>query len=198
MRRTFAIGLAALALLAFSPSPASANLTWNFSYSGYSSYYGNMDFSGQLITTDTAVPLTGTGWGGDVTTLTGYEILGISGVRNGVAVTGVVNNGNFPGATLSYTLGAFYDNALITGSPHQLDFYGLVYSVGNDWYNVYSNNSPTGGGFSETTDGDWHVGSLSSLTITPVPEPTTLVTGALLLLPIGVSTLRMLRKSRAA
>ncbi len=32
----------------------------------------------------------------------------------------------------------------------------------------------------------------------PVPEPTTMIAGALLLLPFGVSTLRVLRKSRKA
>ena len=30
--------------------------------------------------------------------------------------------------------------------------------------------------------------------VTPVPEPTTLIAGALLLLPFGASTLRILRK----
>ncbi len=35
-------------------------------------------------------------------------------------------------------------------------------------------------------------------TSTPVPEPTTMVAGALLLLPFGASTLRFLRKNRAA
>jgi hypothetical protein len=34
--------------------------------------------------------------------------------------------------------------------------------------------------------------------VTPVPEPTTMIAGALLLLPFGASTLRILRKSRAA
>ena len=33
---------------------------------------------------------------------------------------------------------------------------------------------------------------------TPVPEPTTMIAGALLLLPFGASTLRILRKNRAA
>jgi hypothetical protein len=33
---------------------------------------------------------------------------------------------------------------------------------------------------------------------TPVPEPTTIIAGALLLLPFGASTLRILRKNRAA
>jgi len=32
----------------------------------------------------------------------------------------------------------------------------------------------------------------------PVPEPTTLIAGALLLLPFGASTLRMLRRNRTA
>ena len=34
--------------------------------------------------------------------------------------------------------------------------------------------------------------------VTPVPEPATMVAGALLLLPFGASTLRMLRKNRSA
>jgi hypothetical protein len=34
--------------------------------------------------------------------------------------------------------------------------------------------------------------------VTPVPEPTTMVAGAMLLLPFGASTLRILRKSRTA
>jgi hypothetical protein len=32
--------------------------------------------------------------------------------------------------------------------------------------------------------------------LAPVPEPTTLIAGALLLLPFGASTLRIVRKSR--
>jgi len=38
----------------------------------------------------------------------------------------------------------------------------------------------------------------SALVAVPVPEPTTIVAGALLLLPFGASTLRVLRKSRSA
>jgi len=41
-------------------------------------------------------------------------------------------------------------------------------------------------------------GLLVSGTFTPVPEPTTVVAGAMLLLPFGMSTLRMFRKSRMA
>jgi hypothetical protein len=36
------------------------------------------------------------------------------------------------------------------------------------------------------------------LTATPVPEPTTMIAGALLLLPFGASTLRRMRKTRTA
>jgi hypothetical protein len=54
--------------------------------------------------------------------------------------------------------------------------------------------------------GDWNNGTdtipasanIDSITISSVPEPTTMIAGALLLLPFGASTLRILRKSRAA
>ena len=42
------------------------------------------------------------------------------------------------------------------------------------------------------------VGREFNTEFTPVPEPTTIVAGAMLLLPFGMSTLRMLRKSRTA
>jgi hypothetical protein len=40
--------------------------------------------------------------------------------------------------------------------------------------------------------------NIESITVTSVPEATTMIAGALLLLPFGVSTLRILRKTRAA
>jgi hypothetical protein len=54
--------------------------------------------------------------------------------------------------------------------------------------------------------GDWDNGALiipasaniESITLFPVPEPTTMIAGALLLLPFGASTLRLLRKTRTA
>ena len=53
--------------------------------------------------------------------------------------------------------------------------------------------------------GDWDNGvatipasaNIDSITLFPVPEPTTMIAGALLLLPFGASTLRILRKSHA-
>jgi hypothetical protein len=54
--------------------------------------------------------------------------------------------------------------------------------------------------------GDWDNGgatipasaNIESITLFPVPEPTTMIAGALLLLPFGASTLRMLRKKQTA
>lgn len=58
------------------------------------------------------------------------------------------------------------------------------------------------GGFSDDLQGtgpeNFEVSGVMILTATPIPEPTTMVAGALLLLPFGVSTLRMLRKNRTA
>ena len=39
--------------------------------------------------------------------------------------------------------------------------------------------------------------NIESITISSVPEPTTMIAGALLLLPLGASTLRIMRKNRA-
>ena len=54
--------------------------------------------------------------------------------------------------------------------------------------------------------GEWDNGSdvipatanIDSITISSVPEPTTMIAGALLLLPFGASTIRILRKNRTA
>jgi hypothetical protein len=43
-----------------------------------------------------------------------------------------------------------------------------------------------------------NIDSITVPGVAPVPEPTTMIAGALLLLPFGASTLRILRKSRAA
>ena len=39
---------------------------------------------------------------------------------------------------------------------------------------------------------------INSITVSAVPEPTTMIAGALLLLPFGASTIRLLRKTRTA
>jgi hypothetical protein len=55
------------------------------------------------------------------------------------------------------------------------------------------------GTWSPTDDGSWDKPSDVNVQVfgTPVPEPTTMIAGALLLLPFGASTLRILRKRTA-
>jgi len=56
---------------------------------------------------------------------------------------------------------------------------------------AYAYIGDTGGPSSGSVD-------INSITVSPVPEPTTMIAGALLLLPIGLSTLRKFRKNRTA
>jgi hypothetical protein len=60
-------------------------------------------------------------------------------------------------------------------------------------------NTGTGAG-TEGYPAGWDAASDANVQVfgTPVPEPTTMIAGALLLLPFGASTLRILRKNRAA
>ena len=54
--------------------------------------------------------------------------------------------------------------------------------------------------FEDSANGDYDYNDLvvEVSGVTPVPEPTTMIAGALLLLPLGASTLRVLRKNRVA
>jgi len=52
--------------------------------------------------------------------------------------------------------------------------------------------------FMDTSGFDSNAGWIDNVGVSAVPEPTTVVAGAMLLLPFGISTLRMLRKSRTA
>lgn len=78
-----------------------------------------------------------------------------------------------------YATGGVGADPLIT-----YDYYLYDYNPGFDLANV---PYPTG-----------IFGPNFQFSATPVPEPTTMVAGAMLLLPFGMSTLRMLRKSRTA
>ena len=52
--------------------------------------------------------------------------------------------------------------------------------------------------FSWGTTGSAFIDDVNLVNLTPVPEPTTMIAGALLLLPIALSTLRGLRRKRTA
>src|ERR1039458_4069384 len=56
---------------------------------------------------------------------------------------------------------------------------------------AYAYIGDTGGPSSGSVD-------INSITVSPVPEPTTMIAGALLLLPFGASTIRKFRKNRTA
>jgi hypothetical protein len=186
--KTPTIGLAAVALLALSTSPVSASL-YDFSFSG-----SGVSASGTLTTTGPLTLLTGsevTGWG-----LYGYDITSMTGQVNGSPISGIVPNGSFPSTTQDQNV--LIDDALIV-TPYGLDVNGLDFYVGSTDYILSANNIPTGGGYSNWLLPYNGSGVGVDLTIiTPVPEPTTMVAGALLLLPFGASTLRILRKSRTA
>jgi hypothetical protein len=53
-------------------------------------------------------------------------------------------------------------------------------------------------GFEDGTDMDYNDLVVEVSSVAPVPEPTTMIAGALALLPVGASTVRMLRKRHAA
>ena len=86
-------------------------------------------------------------------------------------------------------------NAGLSGSPQdQADglFSRFVLDDPNTAHFLETQDSNGNGLWNKSTDINVQVFG------TPVPEPTTMIAGALLLLPFGASTLRMLRKSRAA
>jgi len=96
------------------------------------------------------------------------------------------------------------NNSLIAGDSGYVNGFGLGtgptfnslvhLSIGETVdFAVDYNGGPTG------RNGQFYNDSTGlSATITAVPEPTTMVAGAMLLLPFGMSALRRLRKSRAA
>jgi hypothetical protein len=210
MKKTlrFGVGLALAALLT---TVANASLVFDWSYTG-----SGVTASGTLTTTDTTTALTGIHYGN--LTMSGYQITGITGQRNGVNITGLAPNTHFPANGTVTVNGTQYgiDDALdVIPSGVVLDIEGLVFYAGGIGYDLAANGSsgnatwgggssyqqlPYGGGYAEQANGDYIHGRAVTLTITPapVPEPTTMIAGALLLLPFGASTLRMLRKSRTA
>ena len=72
------------------------------------------------------------------------------------------------------------DAGIGTYLSENLDGSGYVWLT--YWDNAFANNNL----------------NIANLDASPVPEPTTMVAGALLLLPFGASTLRMLRRKQTA
>jgi hypothetical protein len=116
--------------------------------------------------------------------------------------------GPFPGGTglATLTMGGTLSNGSITGSGQVNG--STVVSLGpftTSAWNGTASGVVTGLGTSTFSIGEQVVVSHSAagisggdIFLTVVPEPTTLIAGALLLLPFGASTLRILRKARMA
>jgi protein with PEP-CTERM/exosortase system signal len=149
------IAIAALAVL----SPiAKADQEYSFSYTDNSEIFASGDLftSGPLVSN-----VDGSG-------LSGYDVTGITGERNGVAITGIILNPSFPG---SFDAGpVIYDNILLVG-PLSFDNSGLLFSTSDGGeYNLFSNDVPIGGGY---TDFNVLTGAEVSpifLTISQVPD----------------------------
>ena len=188
--KTLAIGLAAFALVAFSPSSVRASL-YDFSYFDTATGGTIVQASGTLTTTGPLTLLTGYQVGG----LSGYDIIAVTGLRNGSAIT-IQPNPAFPGTSTSPN--NYYDNALVVNPNGSFDVDGLnFYSADGFIYNLSTGNIPIGGLYYDTISTAQVAGTPVTLTLTQVPEPTTMIAGALLLLPFGASTLRILRKRTA-
>jgi len=90
------------------------------------------------------------------------------------------------------TLQVMLDSQLVT-------FKSITGATGYTEYNYTV--TPTAGSDQLTIQWGYFNGPilyLDDVSVTQVPEPTTMIAGALLLLPFGASTLRILRKNRAA
>ena len=91
-----------------------------------------------------------------------------------------------------------YDNQVLVGSHPFLDNSGLLFGNGTVLLNLWGNNGQTG--FAEYSfygvPPAYSPEVNGTATLTAVPEPTTMIAGALLLLPFGASTIRILRRKQ--
>jgi hypothetical protein len=177
---TKGLKLAIMVSAVFVAAQARATL-YDISFSGGgSTAYGQIDVSGGVADSGlldvTAGPATGTyslyTWSGG----------GISSVR----VTG--------GTDL------IVDNIVDVGANPFLDIYGLAFVTGDHSegidFSLASGDIYNLAGFGPL--GYAVPNAFGTATLTAVPEPTTLISGALLLLPFGASTLRILRRRQVA
>jgi len=143
---------------------------------------------GTYLVTSASVLVTSGSW----SSATPY-ILAPNGDNDGTfGLYGQSSEGHFSGGA-----DMIYDNILYPGSPLTLDSDGLGFwttsGTAGLGFNLFGVNTFYGLGQLGNP-----VVSDGTIDIVAVPEPTTVIAGALLLLPFGASTLRVLRKNRMA
>ncbi len=133
----------------------------------------------------------------------------------GIMVSGTTfeNPGFAPYSPSGWTTAFISPTHVVAGGTTTADLYTIINFNGNPgatvWdFNVYNNATAvasyrlyygtTGGAYD--SGGGWRYDILNTanapaLTAIPVPEPTTMIAGLLLLLPFGASALRVLRKN---
>lgn len=108
-----AVFAALTAALALATGCAQASIAWNWSYAG-----AGIHASGLLSTSDTSDP---DGF---------YEVLSISGSRNGVAISGLFPTGQAIPGNEPFTL----DNLIRSTGPSQLTVHGLGFALADGSY----------------------------------------------------------------
>jgi hypothetical protein len=113
----------------------------------------------------------------------GYDILSISGTRDGTPIAGTYNTGTV--GTLESMPGYIFDNVVYTGST-SFDILGLEYQVGaSNFFNVYyTTNGPNG--LPEYVENNTPITNLSITQVSPVPLPPALPLFGAVIAGLGV------------
>jgi hypothetical protein len=128
----------------------------------------------------------------------------VTGLDAGTTYNLIPDPGNVAG-TYTSPLGAFfYDNLVFPNVNPFVDNNGLLFGNGTREVNLYSTGTGVNnysfwgytpdGGYAPQTSG----GAAIQFVGTAVPEPTTIISGVLMLLPFGASTLRIMRRKVCA
>ncbi len=172
-----------LALWAASTQAAIAGvINWEFFYSGSNSDGYTTSASGTITTSDVFNP----NFPG------GYDILAITGTRNGIPITGIIPPTGVSAPVDDF--GFFYNNILSPSEPF-FDEFGMLYGDDDGFlYNVwFEADTETYWESFYDTDGLVNI-PLTEGSITRVPEPTSLALIALSLLSLfGFGLLRQRR-----